>query len=75
MQDIVVNDRTKQVPFFTKIQDIKREFWDFGDDKINDYNNFYFALINDTKYKPKYTSNGKENDKTLFSELLEMLPW
>ena len=75
IQDIAVNDKTEQVPFFTKIQDIKREFWDFGNAKIQDYNEFYIALINDRTYQPIDTSSEKSNDKTLFSELIEMLPW
>ena len=75
IQNITIDDETTQVPFFTKIQDIKKAFWDFGDDKIQDYNEYYLALINDTTYQPKYTSGKNNNKKTLFAELLEMLPW
>jgi len=42
-------DTTTQSPFFTKVIDIKKEFWDFGEDKIRNYNKYYKNLIKDIK--------------------------
>jgi len=47
-----INDTTIQVPFFTKVNDIKKnalKFWDFSDEYIKDYDNYYLSLINNSK--------------------------
>jgi len=38
--------QTKPVlPFLTKIKDIQRPFWNFGDEKIENYNDYYLKLM------------------------------
>ena len=50
-----LNQNLKQdkikVPFYSKIEEIKKGFWDFGDDNITDYNKYYRKMIgkNDDK--------------------------
>jgi len=39
------NDESTNVPFLTKIQDIKTGFWNFSDEKIEDYNKYYLKLL------------------------------
>jgi len=43
--NIPYNDPTTNVPFLTKIKDIKKSLWDFGDNKINNYNKYYLKLV------------------------------
>jgi hypothetical protein len=43
---LAIKDDTTQSPFFTKITDIKTDIFDFGADKITNYNDFYLELIN-----------------------------
>lgn len=43
--EIKNDDLSQNVPFFTKIDDIKKGFWDFGADKIEDYNKHYLELL------------------------------
>jgi len=38
-------NKETQSPFFTKVMDIEKEFWDFGDDKIKDYNKYYTKIL------------------------------
>lgn len=42
---LTYNDDSTNVPFLTKIKDIKLGFWDFGDEKIEDYNSYYLKLL------------------------------
>jgi len=39
------NDNKTSVPFFTKIESIKQGFWDFGAEKIKNYNTYYLKLL------------------------------
>jgi len=39
------NDDSTNVPFLTKIQDIKAGTWDFSGEKIEDYNRYYLQLM------------------------------
>jgi len=43
--EITNNDTTTNSPFFTKIEDIKRGFWNFGPEKIENYNRYYSELL------------------------------
>ena len=67
-----------QVPFFTKVTDIKTNFWDFGDEKINNYHNYYLALINNQtiiqNIKGENIDNSS-NKKSFLNEIMDMLPW
>lgn len=38
-----------KVPFLSKIETIERGFWDFGDDEIENYNEYYLKLLGITK--------------------------
>jgi len=38
-------DTTTQVPFLTKIEKIETSMFDFGEEKIKDYNNYYLQLL------------------------------
>ncbi|MEA3499194.1 MAG: plasminogen-binding N-terminal domain-containing protein [Campylobacterota bacterium] len=62
-----INDNSVQVPFFTKIQKIEKGLLDFGASGIEDYNQHYTALVNNTTYK---SENG-----TLFDSIKDILPW
>ncbi len=44
--NIEINDKTTTSPFLTKIIEIERGFWDFGEDEIKDYNKYYLKLLN-----------------------------
>ena len=44
-KDIKIDSKTTQVPFSTNISNIKKGFWDFGDDQIKDYNKYYLNMI------------------------------
>ncbi|PIF04196.1 MAG: hypothetical protein CSA86_02425 [Arcobacter sp.] len=44
-QDLQYNNTTTNVPFFTKVRDIKKGFWNFGPEKIKNYNKYYLKLI------------------------------
>jgi len=76
---IYIEDTTAQSPFFTKVTNIKENFWDFRNGEITDYNNFYVSLINNTKYQPTQQTISKptqqKDKKTLLNKLLDMLPW
>ena len=76
VSSMYITDTSTKVPFFTKVQDIKKNFWNFGDKKITDYNNFYLSLINKTTYHPSDISyeNNEETKKSLFDKFLDMLP-
>ncbi len=76
VNSMYITDTTTKVPFFTKVQDIKKNFWNFGDKKITDYNNFYLSLINKTTYHATKIiyEDGEENEKSLFDKLWDMLP-
>ncbi len=39
------NSNVTVVPFFSKIEEIEKGFWDFGEDKISDYNRYYSELL------------------------------
>ena len=39
------DDTTQNVPFLSKITQIERGFWDFGPDKIDNYNRYYSQLL------------------------------
>lgn len=39
------NDNSTNVPFLTKIKDIKKGFWSFGNDQIQNYNKYYSELL------------------------------
>jgi len=45
IQYFATKDKTIKVPFFSKIDDIERGFWNFGDEKIKDYNKYYLKMI------------------------------
>ncbi len=67
-----VSDTTTQAPFFTKVEDIKKSFWTFWNSdakKIEDYNAFYLALINNTT---KQSELGKQS---FLSKIRNILPW
>jgi hypothetical protein len=38
-------DKTTQVPFYSKIKEIEKGFFDFGADNIDDYNEYYQSLL------------------------------
>jgi len=38
-------DSSTNTPFLTKITDIEQSIWDFGDEEIQDYNNYYTNLL------------------------------
>lgn len=42
---ITNDDLTTNSPFFTKIENIEQGFWDFGDEKIENYNEYYLKLL------------------------------
>ena len=44
--DLQNNDKSTNSPFLTKINEIQRGFWDFGPEKIEDYNKYYLKLLN-----------------------------
>ncbi len=44
--DIKIDDNRTSSPFLTKIDEIERGFWDFGPEKIEDYNKYYLKLLN-----------------------------
>ncbi len=70
-----MNDSKIQTPFFTKVTDIEKDFWDFGESEIRDYNSYFSALIGNTTYQPTEINNEEDNDKSIFSEMLDFLPW
>ena len=79
---ISVNDRKIQKPFYTKVLNIEKNFWDFGDSEVTDYNSFYTSLIDGTKYIPQVTTDEENNNKSVLqkvsdklSKLSDMLPW
>jgi len=39
------NDNSTNIPFMTKIKDIKSSMWSFGDQKITNYNEYYSKLL------------------------------
>ena len=39
------HDQSTNIPFLTKIRDIEQGMWDFGDEKIENYNNYYLKLL------------------------------
>jgi hypothetical protein len=39
------DDKSTSVPFLTKIENIEQRFWQFGDDKIKNYDNYYLNLL------------------------------
>ena len=43
--EININDNKTEVPFLTKITEIEKGFWDFGDDNIKNYNKYYLKLL------------------------------
>ncbi len=68
-----ISDTTTQTPFFTKVEDIKKSFWSFWNSdakKIEDYNSFYLALINNTIYL-----QNKDVEQSFLSKVKDMLPW
>lgn len=69
--DVAINDSTTNSPFLTRIEKIEKAFWDFGNDKIDDYNSYYLSLIKDTNYKPKEESF----EKKILNKIMEYLPW
>ena len=74
--NISVKDTSVQQPFFTKVVNIEKNFWDFGDSKIADYNSFYSSLVNNTEYVPtEITSSDNEDEKSLLDKVKEILPW
>ncbi len=71
-----IDDKSTQTPFFTKVQDIKKQFWNFGDDEISNYDEFYLSLVNNTTYNSKTKNNNSNDDGTLtIRKLLDKLPW
>lgn len=42
---LTYSDESTNVPFLTKIKDIKSGFWDFSGEEIEDYNNYYLKLL------------------------------
>jgi len=81
----LVNDSTTQVPFFTKVDGIKKNilrFWDFSDKKITNYDNYYLSLINNTKYDSnsvdeQYQSSQEQitKGKSILDKVKGWLPW
>jgi hypothetical protein len=70
---IDINDKSTQLPFLTKINEIEKAFWDFGGaENIGSYNNFYLSLIKDTGYTP-----AKDDSimGSIFNKLTEIFPW
>jgi len=60
-------DNSTSVPFFTKIKDIKKGFWDiFNKNKIDDYNSYYRTLIFDNK---------NNTQKSILKTMKELWPW
>lgn len=45
IQYFKTKDRSMKVPFFSKIDDIEKGFWDFGENKIKDYDQYYLKMI------------------------------
>ena len=43
--NLTYNDKSTNVPFLTKIDNIKQGFWDFSADSIKDYNAYYLQLL------------------------------
>ncbi|MEA2050062.1 MAG: plasminogen-binding N-terminal domain-containing protein [Campylobacterota bacterium] len=44
--DIKIDETNNtMVPFFSKIEEIQRGFWDFGPEKIDNYNKYYTKLL------------------------------
>lgn len=62
-----VKDKKAQVPFYSKIEEIKKGMFDFGDDKIGNYNDYYTSLINNTEYV--------NNESSLLNSIKKILPW
>ncbi len=44
-EQLNTDNKTTQSPFFTKVKDIKIGFWDFGEEEIKDYNEFYSKFL------------------------------
>ncbi len=70
-----VYDTKNQTPFFTKVTDIKKEFWQFGESEIHNYDNYYVALINNQTLIQNIASPKAKDEKTFFDEMMDMLPW
>jgi len=43
--DLQYQDTTTNIPFLTKVTDIKTGLWSLGDDKITNYNKYYLNLL------------------------------
>jgi len=43
--EIQNDDKSTNVPFLTKIKDIELGLWDFGNEKIENYNKYYLKLL------------------------------
>jgi len=39
------DDQSENIPFLTKITEIEKGFWDFGDNKIDNYTQYYSKLL------------------------------
>ena len=63
-----INDSTTKVPFYSKIMKIEKGLLDFGDDKIENYNKHYLALVDNTTYSNNI-------GKSLFHSVKEIFTW
>jgi len=43
--NVEINKDTTNVPFLTKVTEIEKGFWDFGPEKIENYDKYYLKLI------------------------------
>jgi len=44
-ESLDIEDDKIKVPFYSKIKEIKKSFWDFGDDNITNYNEYYTNIL------------------------------